>query len=53
MNNYKVYEQFFAKVVEDGNYRRREKYFKQEIVFTIMILEQGKCLNAKGLCMRF
>ena len=48
MNNYKVYEQFFAKVIEDG-----EKYFKQEIVFTIMILEQGKCLNAKGLCMRF
>lgn len=25
MNNYKVYEQFFAKVVEDGNYRRRGK----------------------------
>ena len=28
MNNYKVYEQFFAKVVEDGNYRRRGKVFQ-------------------------
>ena len=48
MNNYKVYEQFFSKIVEE-----EEKYFKPEIVFTIMILEQEKYLNVRRLCMRF
>ena len=37
MNNYKVYEQFFSKVVEDGNYRRRGKVFEcEKVVYEVL-----------------
>ena len=47
MNNYKVYEQFFAKVVEDGNYRRRGKVFQTRNCFYYYDTGTGKVFKCE------
>ena len=47
MNNYKVYEQFFRKVVEDGNYRRRGKVFQTRSRFYYYDTGTGKVFECE------
>ena len=47
MNNYKVYEQFFSKVVEDGNYRRRGKVFQTRNRFYYYDTGTGKVFECE------
>lgn len=47
MNNYKVYEQFFSKIVEDGNYRRRGKVFQTRNRFYYYDTGTGKVFECE------